>query len=147
MWSEAREEISRSSKESAIYIGCDSQVYYKSGIRYADYSTVVVLHVDSKHGCKLFHNSVRIKDFSNMRARLLTEVQYALEAFYAIEDVIKERKLEIHLDVNPDLRYASSSVTSEALGWVRGLGLTAKIKPESFAASRAADHCVRNLTP
>ncbi len=34
----------------------------------------------------------------------------------------------------------------EALGWVRGsLGLDAKIKPSSFAATHAADHAVRHL--
>jgi predicted RNase H-related nuclease YkuK (DUF458 family) len=74
----------------------------------------------------------------------MTEVSLALEAFYAVEEAIGKRKLEIHLDVNPDPIHASNVVTKEALGWVRGLGLEAKIKPESFAASTAADHCVRH---
>jgi predicted RNase H-related nuclease YkuK (DUF458 family) len=79
-----------------------------------------------------------------MKPRLLTEVQYALEAYYAIEDIIDDRRLEIHIDVNPDPKYASNVVTNEALGWVRGLGLQARIKPDSFAATTAADHCVRH---
>ena len=83
-------------------------------------------------------------DYGNMRMRLLTEVGFALEAFYAIEEVVGSRKLELHIDVNPDPKHASNIVTKEALGWVRGLGLEAKIKPESFAASTAADHCVRH---
>jgi len=83
-------------------------------------------------------------DYGNMRMRLLTEVGLALEAFYAVEEAIGGRKLEIHLDVNPDPKHASNIVTKEALGWVRGLGLEAKIKPDSFAASTAADHCVRH---
>ena len=142
MWSNARKAIMESSKESSIYIGCDSlRIPAKNK---ADFSTVIILHMDSKHGCKVFHNKVTIPDYGQMRTRLLTEVQYALEAFYAIEDIVGSRKLEIHLDVNPDPRHASNVVTKEALGWVRGLGLEARIKPNSFAASTAADHCVRH---
>jgi predicted RNase H-related nuclease YkuK (DUF458 family) len=74
----------------------------------------------------------------------MTEVQYALEAFNEIEDVIGSRKLEIHLDINPNPKYASNVVTAEAIGWVRSLGLVAKVKPESFAATSAADHFVRH---
>jgi predicted RNase H-related nuclease YkuK (DUF458 family) len=142
MWSTAREEILKSSKESSIYIGCDS---LRNGPKNtADFSTVIILHMNSKNGCKVFHNKVTIPDYGQMRPRLLMEVQYALEAFYAIEDVVGDRRLEIHLDVNPDPRHASNIVTSEALGWVRGLGLEARIKPHSFAATSAADHCVRH---
>lgn len=142
MWSKAKEAISKSSRESSIYIGCDSLRIPKRNI--AEFSTVIVLHVDSKHGCKVFHNKVSIPDYGNMRMRLLSEVGLALEAFYAIEEVVEGRKLEIHLDVNPDPKHASNIVTKEALGWVRGLGLEARIKPDSFAASTAADHCVRH---
>lgn len=142
MWSNAREEILKSSKESSIYIGCDS--LRNSSKNTADFSTVIILHMNSKNGCKVFHNKVTIPDFGQMRPRLLMEVQYALEAFYAIEDIVGDRRLEIHLDVNPDPRHASNVVTSEALGWVRGLGLEARIKPHSFAATSAADHCVRH---
>lgn len=141
MWSEAKEAIRNSSKNSSVYIGCDSLILSNGKV---DYSTVVVLHLNSKNGCKVFHNSVKQRDFGNLRARLMTEVQYALEAFQAIEDVIDERKLEIHLDINPDPRYASNCVTAEAIGWVRSLGLVAKVKPYSFAATSAADHFVRH---
>lgn len=141
MWSKAREAILASSKDSTVYIGCDSQVLPNGRV---DYSTVIVLHMNSKNGCKVFHNSVKQRDYGNLRARLMMEVQYALEAFSVIEDVLGERKLEIHLDINPDPKYASNVVTAEAIGWVRSLGLVAKIKPESFAASSAADHFVRH---
>lgn len=142
MWSNAKNAIINSSRESAIYIGCDSLRVAKKNI--AEFSTVIVLHIDSKHGCKVFHNKVTMPDYGNMRMRLLSEVGLALEAFYAIEEYIDGRKLEIHLDVNPDPKHASNIVTKEALGWVRGLGLEARIKPDSFAASTAADHCVRH---
>lgn len=142
MWLKAREAILESSRESAVYIGCDSlRIPAKNK---AEFSTVIVLHKDSKHGCTIFHNNILVPDYGQMRPRLLMEVQYALEAFYAIEDTIGGRKLEIHIDVNADPKYASNVVTNEALGWVKGLGLQARIKPDSFAASKAADHFVRH---
>lgn len=142
MWSNARAAILDSSKESSIYIGCDSlRIPVKNK---AVFSTVIVLHKDSKHGCKIFHNQITIPDYGQMRPRLMMEVQYALEAFYAIEDTVGDRHLEIHLDVNPDPRYASNVVTAQALGWVRSLGIQARVKPHSFAATTAADHFVRH---
>ena len=142
MWSKARKAILESSQESSVYIGCDSlRLPTKNK---AIFSTVVVLHRDSKRGCNIFHNQVTIPDYGQMRPRLLMEVQYALDAFFAIEDTVGSRRLELHIDVNPDPRHASNVVTSEALGWVRGLGIQAKIKPYSFAATTAADHFVRH---
>ena len=139
MWTNARKEIEESSETSSIYIGCDSLLVGDK----VQYSTVIVLHKNSNNGCRVFHESVTERNYGSMRARLLMEVQYALQAFYAIEDVVGLRHLEIHLDLNNDPKYASNLVTSEALGWVKGLGLTAKIKPDAFAASSAADHFVR----
>lgn len=150
MWEKAREAIRKSSESSSIYIGCDSQVFSRKGKFYADYSTVVILHKESRHGCKIFHNAITVpyygepgKNDGSMETRLLAEVGYALEAYEEIKDVIKNRKLEIHLDVNPDPCYKSSKITSQAIGWVRGMGLEAKVKPYGLAASYAADQCVK----
>lgn len=143
MWSKARNCILNSSASSSIYIGCDSQVYKKNGVWMADYSTVVIVHMDSRHGCKIFHNKVTEKDYNILETRLLMEVQHSLSAFDAIKEVIGDRHLEVHLDVNPNPAYKSNKVTAQALGWVRGQGIEARIKPDSWAASTAADHCVR----
>lgn len=148
MWDEARKAISESSEESSVYIGCDSLISTrrrKNGKTevVADYSTVIVLHKDSRHGCKIFHSYRSIPDHGQLEPRLYTEVQHSLEAYEAIKDVLGNRHLEVHLDVNPDPRFASSRVSAQALGWVRGLGLDVKIKPDGFAATHAADHCVR----
>ena len=49
-----REFIANTSKESKVYIGCDSTRYKKRGEWYADYALVIVVHKDGKHGCKIF---------------------------------------------------------------------------------------------
>jgi predicted RNase H-related nuclease YkuK (DUF458 family) len=146
MIEEAKQAILDSSKESSVYIGCDSIRFKKNKQWYAKYSTVVIVHMDSKRGCKLFHESVDMPDYGNLKQRLLTEVQMAVSTATEVIDVLGDRHMEIHLDINPNPKHKSSVAVKEALGWVKGsLGLDAKIKPSSFAATHAADHAVRHL--
>lgn len=142
MWSKAKQAILESSDSSSIYIGCDSRRIPAK--KKALFSTVIVIHRDSSRGCSVFHNQIALPDYGVMGSRLMTEVQMALDAFYAIEEVIGNRRVEVHLDVNPDPKYASNAVAAQALGWVRSLGIEARIKPEGFAATTAADHWVRH---
>lgn len=144
---EAREFIKSSSKESSIYIGADS-IRFKKGYDkngrdkwYATYAVVIIVHKDSSKGGKVFFHKETRDDYGQIRTRLLTEVQLSLDAFCAIEDVIDNRHLEIHLDVNPDPLHASNIVANEAAGWVKGMGVIHKIKNEAWAASTAADYC------
>ena len=146
MYEEARKAILESSPDSSVYIGCDSIRFKKNKMWYAKYSTVIIVHMDSKRGCKLFHESVDMPDFGNLKQRLLNEVQMAVLAATSIIDVLGDRHMEVHLDINPNPKHKSSIAIKEALGWVKGsLGLDAKVKPASFAATHAADHAVRHL--
>ena len=146
MFDDAKKAILESSPQSSVYVGCDSIRYKKNGDWYAKYSTVIIVHMDSKKGCRLFHDSIDMRDFGNLKQRLLTEVQLAVDAATEIVEVIGDRHLELHIDINPDPRHKSNVAVKEALGWVRGsLGFDAKIKPHSFAATHAADHAVRHL--
>ena len=146
MIEEAKKAILDSSQSSSIYIGCDSIRFRKNKQWYAKYSTVVIVHMDSKKGCRLFHESIDMPDYGNLKQRLLTEVQHAVATATEIIDVIGDRHLEIHLDINSDPKHKSSVAVKEALGWVKGsLGLDAKNKPSAFAATHAADHAVRHL--
>jgi len=145
MYDEAREAILNSSQESSIYVGADSIRYKKGELWFAKYSVVIILHMDSKHGCKLFHKTMDLPDYGNLKQRLLTEVGYAIEAATEIIDIVGDRRLEIHLDINPNPSYKSNIAIKEALGYVRGsLGLDARIKPHSFAATHCADYLVRH---
>jgi predicted RNase H-related nuclease YkuK (DUF458 family) len=144
-YDEAREAIRKSSPQSSVYVGCDSIRYKKNGLWYAKYSTVVVLHMDSKHGCQLFHETVDLPDYGNLKQRLMTEVQFATNAVLEILPELGKRHLEIHLDLNPNPVHKSNIAVKEALGYVQGqLGITAHIKPASWAATHAADHVVRH---
>lgn len=141
---EAKQAILDSSPESSVYIGCDSIRYKKNGQWRAKYSTVIIVHKDSKHGCAIFPFAEDLPDYGNMKQRLLNEVGYAVAAATEIIDVLGDRRMEVHLDLNPNPKHKSNVAIKEALGWVRGtLGLDALVKPNSWAATHAADHVVR----
>lgn len=145
MFEEAREAIINSSHTSSIYIGCDSIRIRNDDKFVAKYSTVIVLHKDSKHGCKLFYDTVIIPDYGNLKQRLLTEVMYAINAANEIIDIVGDRHLEIHLDINTNVKHKSSVAVREALGYVRGsLNIEPKMKPNAFAATHAADYLTKN---
>jgi len=145
MIKEAKEAISNSSKTSSVYVGSDSVRYRKGDIWYAKYSTVVVLHMDSNRGCQLFHETTDLRDYGNLKQRLLTEVSFAIAAATEILDVLDNRHMEIHLDINTNNKHKSSVAVKEALGYVRGsLNMEPKLKPYAFAATHAADHLVNH---
>lgn len=146
--------IRKSSPESKIYVGCDS-VRFKKKLKgedksrwFARYSVVIVLHnsIGSiTKGCSLFHNTFVESDYSikgDCKLRMMREAQEAIEVGVKIREAMginDPRSIQIHLDINPSKMYASSVAVSEALGWATGMGFDAKIKPEAFAASYAAD--------
>lgn len=146
MWEEAKECIRQSSADSSVYIGCDSIRFKKAGVWYAKYATVVVVHRDSRHGCQIFYDSQTLRDFGNLKDRLLNEVNFAVQAATDVLEVLGDRHLEVHLDLNNDPRHKSNVAVREAVGWVMGMGFTPKIKPDGWAATHAADHCARNKT-
>ena len=147
---EAKNIIACSSPESSVYVGCDSIRFKKIEADgrtqfYARYTTVVILHMDSKHGCQLFQKTMTLPDFGNIKQRLLTEAGLAVEAAYELLDYIGDRYLEVHLDLNKSPKHKSYVAVQEALGYVRGNlpGVEVRIKPDAFAASHGADHAVR----
>lgn len=146
MWEDAKEAIKNSSPWSSVFIGCDSIRFKKNDKWYATYATVIVVHRNSCNGCQIFYNSETLPDFGGLKNRLLTEVNYAVSAATDIVDCIGDRHLEVHLDVNPNPAHKSNVAAKEALGWVLGMGFDAKIKPEGWAASHAADHAARRKT-
>lgn len=142
---DAKTAIAASSKESAVFIGCDSIRFKKHGRWFARYSTVIVLHIDSCRGCRVFHDSEVVPDYGNLKMRLMTEVGYAVGAATEILDVIDGRPFSIHLDINTDPKHKSSVAVKEAIGYVRGtMGFDPILKPHSLMASHCADHVVRD---
>lgn len=141
---EVKSYITKASTESKIYIGADSERFKDKGVWYADYATVVVVHIDGKHGAKIFGEVTREKDYDyrpgRPSLRLMGEVTRVADLYYKLADVIGDRAVEIHLDINPDERFGSSCVVSQAIGYIMGTcNIKPHIKPDAFAASCCAD--------
>jgi predicted RNase H-related nuclease YkuK (DUF458 family) len=141
---EVKEFIAKQSPQTKVYIGCDSERILIGEEWYADYILAIVVHIDGKHGCKLFGEVVRERDFDQKqnrpRMRLMNEVYKVSDLYLRLVDVIIDREVEVHLDINPNELYGSSCVINEAIGYIRGTcNVIPMIKPKAFAASYAAD--------
>lgn len=141
---EVKDYIRQSSTDTKIYLGADSERINVRGVWYADYTLAVVVHIDGCHGCKIFGDVQRERDWdqrANKPAlRLMNEVYKVSELFQKLSDVLEDRYVEVHLDINPNERYASSQVVNQAIGYIKGTcNIDAQVKPQAFAASYAAD--------
>ena len=141
---EVREYIENTSESTRIYIGADSERHRRGGVWFADYATVVVVHIDGKRGAKVFGEITTERDYDQSKdrpkIRLMTEVQKAAQLYLDLAEAIGDRKFEVHIDINPDFKHGSSCVINEAMGYIKGMtGVTPQVKPDAWAASIAAD--------
>ncbi len=136
--------IDAQSPETKIYLGADSERININGQWFADYTLAIVVHIDGKHGCKIFGEIQRERDYDQRKdrpaMRLMNEVYKVSELFQKLSDVLEDRQVEVHLDINPNQMYGSSCVVQQAIGYIRGTcNVVPLIKPKAFAASYAAD--------
>lgn len=141
---EVREYIASQSPETKVYLGGDSERFQIDGVWYADYINVVVVHKNGKNGCKVFGGVVRERDYDQRkdrpRMRLMNEVYKTAGLYLELADVLEDREIEIHLDINPNEMHGSSCVINEAVGYVRGMcNVVPMVKPNAWCASYAAD--------
>ena len=141
---EVKSFIDAQSPETKIYIGADSERYKINGFWHADYTLAVVVHIDGCHGCKIFGEVHRERDYDQRKdkpsMRLMNEVYKVSELFQKLKDVLEDREVQVHLDINPDMNYGSSCVVQQAIGYIKGTcNVTPMVKPKAFAASYAAD--------
>lgn len=141
---EVKAFIQAQSADTKIYLGADSERSNVDGVWYADYTIAVVVHIDGCHGCKIFGQVERERDYDQRKdkpaMRLMNEVYKVSEMFQTLSDVIEDRHVEVHLDINPDQRYGSSCVVQQAIGYIKGTcNVVPMVKPRAFAASYAAD--------
>lgn len=141
---EVRHFIQEQTPETKIYIGCDSERFRVDGVWYADYILAIVVHINGKNGCKLFGEVIRERDYDQKidrpRFRLMNEAYKLSEMYLKLADVLVDRDVEVHLDINPSEMYGSNCVMNEAIGYIRGTcNVIPMIKPRAFAASYAAD--------
>jgi predicted RNase H-related nuclease YkuK (DUF458 family) len=141
---EVRNFIEAQSPETKIYIGGDSEKLLINGVWFADYTLAVVVHINGNSGCKIFGEVQRERDYDQKknrpRMRLMNEVYKIAELYQKLHDVLEDREVEVHLDINPNEMHGSSCVINEATGYIRGMcNVIPMVKPRAFAASYCAD--------
>jgi predicted RNase H-related nuclease YkuK (DUF458 family) len=141
---EIKKFIDKQSLSTKIYLGCDSERVIENNIWYADYTLAVVVHIDGCHGCKIFGEVIRERDYDQRKdkpaLRLMNEVYLVSDLFQRLSSVVEDRLVEVHLDISSDIRNGSSCVVNQAIGYIKGTcNVIPMIKPKSWAASYAAD--------
>jgi hypothetical protein len=141
---EVKSFIQSQSPSTRIYIGGDSERLCIDGVWHADYTNVVVVHIDGNRGCRVFGEVIRERDYDQQkdkpRMRLMNEVMKTAQLYLDLADVLEDREVEIHLDINPNQKHGSSCVIQEATGYIRGMcNVVPMVKPDAWAASYCAD--------
>jgi predicted RNase H-related nuclease YkuK (DUF458 family) len=141
---EIAQYIEEQGPNSKVYIGGDSHRFQKGSRWFAEYTMVVVVHKDGKHGCKIFGENSVEPDYDSVmnkpRLRLMNEVYKIADLYLQLEPILGDREIEIHLDINPKEKAGSSCVVQQAVGYIRGVcNVVPMTKPKAFAASCAAD--------
>ena len=141
---EVKAFINEQTPETKVHLGGDSERLQIDGVWYADYINVVVVHKNGKNGCRVFGGIVRERDYDQQkdkpRMRLMNEVMKTAQLYVDLADVLEDREVEIHLDINPNKEHGSSCVINEAVGYIRGMcNIVPLVKPNAWAASYCAD--------
>lgn len=141
---EVQEFINFQGPNTKVYLGADSERFRSNNVWWAEYTVAVVIHRDSRHGCKIFGEITRERDYDQRRdrpsMRLMNEVHKVSDMFQRLSPVLVDREVEVHLDINPNEMYGSSCVIQQAIGYIRGTcNVVPMVKPRAFAASYAAD--------
>jgi predicted RNase H-related nuclease YkuK (DUF458 family) len=141
---EVKTFINSQTPATKIYIGGDSERLILNGVWYADYTNVVVVHMNGNRGCRVFGEVVRERDYDQRKnrpsMRLMNEVIKTANLYLSLADALEDREVEIHLDINPDIKHGSSCVINEAVGYIRGTcNIVPLVKPNAWAASYCAD--------
>lgn len=141
---EVKAFIDQQGPNTKIYIGGDSERFAIGKDWYADYTLAIVVHMNGNNGCKVFGEVHRERVYDQKkdkpRLRLMTEVMKIAELYLKLADILEDHEVEVHLDINPDVRFGSSCVINEAVGYIRGMcNVIPMVKPNAWAASICAD--------
>jgi len=152
---EVKAFIDKQSKETKIYIGADSYRFktdrdeqgkpLKQSQWYARYTTVVVVHINGKNGCRVFGTIDTERDYDAKHSRpflrMMNEVRRSVDMYLQLAEVIGDRAISLHIDINPDEKHGSNVAYQAAIGYVKSMtGIDAVAKPNAHASSFAADH-------
>jgi len=121
-----------------IIIGSDSEGHIGEIV---DFVTAIVVHRVGNGG-RYFWRRIQLPKFYTLRDRIIQEVLLSLEAAKKILVALKafgapQFDFEIHVDIGENGQ--TKSMMQEVIGMIRAYNFEARIKPESYAATKVAD--------
>ncbi|HBK86338.1 MAG TPA: hypothetical protein DDZ53_09945 [Firmicutes bacterium] len=125
-----------------LIIGTDSQTTAQS----THFVTAIVAHRVGKGG-RFFIRHQHQRPMFSLRQKLIHETALSLETITKVQaellahDLLFNYDLEVHVDAGH--RGATRELIRDLVGLVITSGFTAKVKPDSFAASSVADRFTR----
>ncbi|TYQ15256.1 UNVERIFIED_CONTAM: hypothetical protein Cloal_1690 [Acetivibrio alkalicellulosi] len=136
-----------------LAVGTDSQV---KG-RYTCFATGIHIHRVGKGAWCCVSKMVENKRYQNLKEKISKETSITYEIAYMLNEqlvealcdlIIKNKnfdcKLEAHIDVGT--RGETRKLIREMVGYFEGMGIDAKIKPDSFVASSYANRYSKNIS-
>lgn len=135
--------------EIKVAVGTDSQRKRKG----YNFATVIVISTYENLGGDTlvgrggivlgttYSNNNFKKNKEGVKERMLFEVSKSIEIAYEISPLLDlyEVPLEVHADINPDIRWESNKALQEAVGYILGMGYDFKVKPDAWASSSTGD--------
>ncbi len=123
-----------------VCIGSDSQVKGDQVV----FATAIVFRRENKGAFMLTHKISYEKEYT-IKKRMVMEANDSVEVGLALNDLLEQYniEMEIHADVNTDIRFKSNVAFKDVMGYVLGLGWTFVPKPDAFASSNCADKVVK----
>lgn len=128
------EEVPQASYK--LIVGTDSQTHDD-----ICFVTAVIVHRLGK-GARYYYQKHRQRKIQSLRQKLFYETSLSLGVAGRLADRLnrdgcRSLNVEVHLDVGPNGE--TRDLIREIVGMVVGSGFSAKIKPESYGASKVAD--------
>ena len=126
------------SKNHKIIVGTDS---VKLGEVFVFANAICDINDNKFYDRRFFYCKRKVTDSSyyDLSKRLLKETTESIDIAFNIRQQIKNANIEIHADVNQDIKHMSAKYKNMVVGYINGCGFTCKVKPESFVASGIAD--------
>lgn len=126
-----------------VIIGTDSQP--KSHQQAALFVTAIILHKLGR-GARYYVHKEEHLHMASLRQRMFTEASLSLQTGELLSDFLKNEPgdwhVELHLDVGPN--GPTREWAGELVSWVETSGYQARIKPDSFGASKVADRYTKS---
>ena len=126
-----------------IHIGTDAQA---NSYNKADFVTVVCVYLIGKGG-RIFYSKDKKVAIHSLWEKLYGETDRSLRVAVELDGHFGSKiydRILVHVDANPNKKYASSNYVKQLAGMVMGYGFRYVLKPDAFVASHAADHIVKH---